>query len=125
MVYGWPLRFHQTVIHDGEKNYACHLCPQKCSTPHGLKVHIRSVHEKIKFPCDICGKLFMSKSHIARHVASVHENHKNVKCHLCNHLCNRYDFLKLHVAKLHGLNIPIKELRALNEDKNVKMEESI
>ena len=90
------------------------MCPQKFSKLSAVNVHVRAVHDKVKYPCDICGKPFSGKEQIKRHVASVHENLRNIKCHLCTLIVKRFDHLKKHVARKHGLDIPIKELRILS-----------
>ena len=41
-------------IHGGSKEFNCNICQKKFTFNHGLKRHIRLVHEKINnFDCDI------------------------------------------------------------------------
>ena len=38
-----------------------------------LKIHTRSVHEKLRFICSVCGKVFTQKIHRDCHIRDVHE----------------------------------------------------
>ena len=65
----------------------------KFNTNFAFKVHSLIVHEtntkltqnrgKKSFECENCGKSFSDKSHMNRHVASVHEGKKPFKCQNC------------------------------------------
>ena len=38
-----------------------------------LKIHTRSVHEKLRFICSVCGKVFTQKIHRDCHIRDVHD----------------------------------------------------
>ena len=41
-----------------------------------LKTHILTVHQGIKFTCDICGKEYLDRKGLNRHKQNVHGNVK-------------------------------------------------
>lgn len=41
-----------------------------------LKVHVQSVHERVKYSCDQCGKKITHQGNLERHIHSVHERVK-------------------------------------------------
>ena len=48
--------------------HACSKCGKEFPNSHGLKSHIKNVHEDVGcFVCDICGKVFTKKSVIKNH----------------------------------------------------------
>ena len=43
------------------------------------------MHEKTTtFRCEICGKSFINKANLARHIGVVHEGKKAYKCEICD-----------------------------------------
>ena len=44
---------------------------------HAKSVHIHSKHEKIRYLCDKCHKLFDLEDNLQRHIQSKHWNHEN------------------------------------------------
>merc|ERR1712135_133934 len=78
-----------------------------------LNGHIRKVHLRVrKYPCPECSQSFISKSHLARHAASVH-NQATLKvlcCH-CGFSTTRKDNLKTHHKFKHpGLEFSFKHV---------------
>ena len=58
-----------------KKSVQCEVCSKTFSTGTALKVHITSVHEKIKpFICPICGKGLFSKWSLQSHIGRRHSN---------------------------------------------------
>ena len=46
-------------------------------TNYSLKVHIKEVHFKsLDFACNVCGKAFVRKHKLTRHIKGVHEGKK-------------------------------------------------
>jgi KRAB domain-containing zinc finger protein len=65
--------------------------------------HVASVHEEEKpIKCDICDYRFSQKSQMKRHVASVHEEEKPFKCDICEYSFSQ----KSHIRKLSFLKVP-------------------
>ena len=48
-----------------------------------LILHQCSVHEKIKYPCEICGKEYMLKRHFMQHIKTGH-NTFGYSCEICS-----------------------------------------
>jgi len=53
--------------------HKCSQCTAVKDSQKSLKKHMLSVHPKVLFECDICGKQMKSKSQIMRHIKSVHK----------------------------------------------------
>ena len=54
-----------------------------------LKVHVRSVHEIIKFPCSECAKVFTQHASLETHINSIH----NYRCDQCEYRATRQNKL--------------------------------
>ena len=55
----------------GVKNFPCDQCETRCITSTALKMHIESVHLKIRVPCEICNAEVVPsalKKHVRSHV---------------------------------------------------------
>ena len=60
-----------------------------------LKIHIESVHEKVKYPCNQCEYKAIGHRSITRHIRSVHEKVKylvinlwaQLSTHQVTHIC--------------------------------------
>jgi len=51
----------------------CNLCLKPFTSEGNLNRHIRSIHLKEKWSCDICGKVFSEKQSLLRHDENKHE----------------------------------------------------
>ena len=107
------LNQHLILIHHHEKGkkkrVKCDQCDKSFATRGALHLHkqnseshVLNVHEKIKYPCQLCWKLFHSESDLASHVSKPHP-------HLCN-MCSKAFFtpssLDYHVRKDHLQSYP-------------------
>ena len=64
-----------------------------------MKKHIESVHERKKpLKCDICDYSFSQKQDTNKHVASVYEGKKPFKCDICEYICYQKGDLNTHVS---------------------------
>ena len=52
--------------------------------------HIQSVHEKIKYSCNLCGHQFTQQGNLKTHIQSVHEKIK-YSCNLCEYQATTQD----------------------------------
>ena len=60
------------------KNTKCTLCSKNFLSKSHLKRHVESVHEKLKkHECEICEKKYYQKSHLKEHVQSAHGEEEN------------------------------------------------
>ena len=59
-------------LHESVK-YPCNLCKYKTTLKSSLKIHEISVHESAKYQCTQCDYKFTHKNNIKQHVMSVHK----------------------------------------------------
>lgn len=52
--------------------------------------------------CDICGKMFVSKGNMNKHVKAVHNKVRPFKCDICGTCFSFRDVLRRHVDYVHG-----------------------
>ena len=78
------VREHKKNVHSKTK-YPCDLCGKIFPTKTSLKRHTEIVHEGIKkFECEVCGKKWPTSGSLSRHINGVHEKiRKTVQCHIC------------------------------------------
>eukprot|EP00092_Neocalanus_flemingeri_P096495 GFUD01122841.1.p1 GENE.GFUD01122841.1~~GFUD01122841.1.p1 ORF type:complete len:179 (-),score=34.04 GFUD01122841.1:214-711(-) len=55
-----------SVVHS-EERIACDQCEKSYTTPGGLYLHKKKVHEGVKYDCPRCGKQFTEKGHMTKH----------------------------------------------------------
>lgn len=51
--------------------------------------------------CPHCLRRFSEKSHVKRHISSVHEKSRAFKCDKCDFSCSRKDNLQKHISETH------------------------
>ena len=57
--------------------------------------------EKKTFKCETCDKSFARKTHLEKHMSSVHEGKKPCKCDICEtNFADKYR-LKMYVTSVH------------------------
>ncbi|XP_041986038.1 gastrula zinc finger protein XlCGF46.1-like [Aricia agestis] len=67
-----------------QKSFVCEKCDKAYSTPGGLRVHHRFVHNKAKpHVCKECGKEFTAPSYLKIHMVT-HTGERNFKCDICS-----------------------------------------
>ena len=92
------LKKHVFTIHDKLK-FECNLCNKKFTYQY-LIVHKKVAHIGIeKVPCNQCDNLFSSKHALKRHVATIH---KIFTCSICNQEFDRKLFLNTHMKFNHA-----------------------
>ena len=92
------LKKHVFTIHDKLK-FECNLCNKKFTYQY-LIVHKKVAHVGIeKVPCNQCDYLFSSKHALKRHVETIH---KIFKCNICNQEFDRKLFLNTHMKFNHA-----------------------
>ena len=72
------LKTHLKSVHE-KVNYPCDQGDYKSTTLGSLKSHIEAVHEKFKYPCNLCQYKASTQGHLKKHVESV-----TYYCTLCD-----------------------------------------
>jgi len=103
--------------------FSCDYCDVKFKFNRSLKSHMAAAHQEIKsekkiqetaeiaqpreqsgsveeFHCDTCGKTFKQKTHLTRHVESLHLGIK-YPCKLCNYKASQISNLVTHTETVH------------------------
>ena len=85
-----------------------HSCPSmfyciECQRFFSVKDRLKheNMHPKKNFPCNTCGKLFLTRDRLYTHKA-VHTEHK-FPCTKCNRKFHQANNLKVHMARKHGI----------------------
>ena len=65
--------------------------------------HIEKDHEGKPYSCETCLESFQLKGELYQHSKSAHglNLHKNLKCHICDHVTVSQKYLSLHIATAH------------------------
>ena len=96
------LNYHIEKDHLNIK-WSCDKCEKVLLTKSGLREHVRSVHEKIRFKCDICGVTNSTERAIKKHKVTVHDKITRYNCQYENCEFKSYDqaSLKYHAKSIH------------------------
>ena len=82
--------------------FNCDLCGKTFGHKSHLKRHMNTVHLKQKnFKCDHCDYICGEKSNLKTHIDTVHLRHRNFNCDLCEYTCGVKGSLKTHVKQIH------------------------
>ena len=102
----------QTFIKESnyqEKQHQCHLCVFTTSQKKYLKIHIDSIHKKLKpYKCHLCAFTTSQKSNLNTHIQCIHKKLKPHKCHICDYTAAKKESLKLHIDGKHKNLKPYK-----------------
>ena len=71
----------------------------------------------VSWQCEICDLEFTTKTHLKRHIESLHNGVK-FPCNQCNFVTNRKDNFKRHQKIKHGGSEPEKETRIIDQVDN-------
>jgi len=104
-VIKYELEKHVGIRHRHERRYMCEYCSFRSQTHSGLVRHQR-IHSGIKpYKCPDCSIEYADggkfKAHILRHTS----DEKSFICHMCAHACRRKDNLRMHLKRIHGINM--------------------
>ena len=63
----YPVRMsllnHVRFKHGNPEEFTCQHCGYRTTKKENLHQHVRSIHEKIKEICDLCGKIQLEQAH--------------------------------------------------------------
>ena len=91
----------QNNVHERRQTFQCHICTKWLKVKGDLKVHIKNVHEKICFKCDLCNRSYYDENKLTQHKVAAHKNKTNFKCKICNLNFSCNTSLYNHVKRVH------------------------
>ena len=97
---------HKNLHHSNDDRYKCKYCNKQCSTKSWLARHIASTHEEPKFKCSYCDRAFTFKRKLEGH-ENEHKGLKPFLCTVCDASYASIDGLRSHKRKKHkeGLRV--------------------
>ena len=96
------LKMHMKSVHEKIKDYLCKLCGIGFSRSDALRLHIKTVHEGRKDKvCNYCGKAFSRIGPLSIHIETVHKGIKRWQCENCNRAYGQSHELKKHLWSVH------------------------
>uniref|UniRef100_A0A6A7G3U2 Zinc finger autosomal protein-like n=1 Tax=Hirondellea gigas TaxID=1518452 RepID=A0A6A7G3U2_9CRUS len=91
------------------KLYECNNCGYTTPKQQNLRVHVKSVHIKVKpFKCEECNFSAVFPNHLRKHVTAVHLKEKSLKCTECDFMTARAHCLRNHIKCVHRGERPFK-----------------
>ena len=100
------LKRHDITNHQNEskKPHLCPHCAKNFARLENLNVHIKSLHEKVRFKCELCDQFYNYKHTLRDHIERVHEKKiQPVQCSICNIVVKN---LKKHIEVVHEKKKP-------------------
>ena len=96
------LKNHIKQVH-GKKHFECDICGYAGALKTQLVSHYKHIHTKRMkdINCTLCDKSFYAKNDLKAHVSQVHEKRREFQCALCNTKFCRSYVLKQHVISKH------------------------
>ena len=74
---------HYRFVHKGIKDkYDCQLCEYQATASNALQIHLKSIHEGLRYPCNQCDYQATQESNLRTHIKVKHEGIQFV-CNLC------------------------------------------
>ena len=98
--YGVYGHWQNEHIDSVEKFAECTVCQKKCVSTPMLKIHMDTVHDKLKgetFTCSCCGKICESIRHLKRHERAHQEPTGSFSCELCDYKTYKEKSLRTHI----------------------------
>ena len=97
---------HKKDIHnifDKDMKSRCDICDIVFKEPKKLKDHIEVVHEGMRLTCNYCidDKMFAGKRSLQLHIAGMHKDRNEIKCHNCEKTFPRKNALQRHIRDIH------------------------
>ncbi|KAK3874958.1 hypothetical protein Pcinc_020147 [Petrolisthes cinctipes] len=99
------LNHHINEMHNNTYNYECNECGEQFHVSFKYRYHMRKKHHKSQFACDDCGRKFIMRSDLYRHVRGVHmgiRDPKRYPCRVCGRLFPSKYKVKRHMSS-HGI----------------------
>ncbi|GBP42760.1 Zinc finger protein 311 [Eumeta japonica] len=88
------------------RNFVCQICGISFSNKYRLSRH-EKIHEKGKYPCAHCHKIYLTDTKRRSHERSVHLRHTDSKCRICSRKFSNFYQKAKHMATEHDVE-PLK-----------------
>ena len=99
---------HIKSIHEGVK-FPCIQCDYKVTQKGDLMLHIKSKHEGVRFPCIQCDYKATTRSSLSSHIQSMHKGLK-FSCDQCDYEAKQRTHLLTHIKSKHeGVRLPCNQ----------------
>ena len=96
------LRNHEILIHlKKREKISCKQCTYQAYKQNTMDTHIQSVHNNLKYPCEMCGKLYQSSLSLRCHVMKIHEKSVVFECDQCDYKATAKATLNFHISAKH------------------------
>ena len=100
--------------------FECHQCDKNYTQNSHLQVHIKSVHEGVRYACKQCEKQYADQSKLKTHIESKHEGVKYA-CNQCDYQVTRPECLTPHILSKHkGVTSVLYACNQCNQQFTVK-----
>ena len=88
--------------------YRCNVCQKHVNTYASLALHMKRLHSaekdaprERKYPCEECGKMFLSRGHLNEHIKGVHDRSNVTNCPICEKQFNTEKRMRKHLLNAH------------------------
>ena len=90
------------AIHERRARVSCDYCDKSFLQKHGLRDHVRRVHQGIAstIPCPVCGMSLSNKTALRKHIEGVHEGQRH-QCPQCEKSYQSRNDLRAHILAAH------------------------
>merc|ERR1712141_816932 len=94
---------HNKNVHEGQNAHKCEMCGKIFRSKANLEVHVNSLHNGIKYKCQLCDMPFMQLRTLNKRVKLIHGIHEGLKfkCEACNDSFKSKSHLLRHVKIIH------------------------
>ena len=93
---------HQEAKHIQSGKFRCSYCSVCWGDKYSLDQHLK-IHLQIKdFVCAHCGKAFIQRATLTKHMSTVHYKMKPYNCHKCGKTFGQSGDMKRHIGIHHG-----------------------
>ena len=76
---------HKKFVHTRANHISCNQCDFKAVSIWHVEIHKKGAHEGVRWPCNVCTKLFKSPSLLRLHTKSIHDKIVHRKtCDICD-----------------------------------------
>ncbi|XP_045502794.1 zinc finger protein 678 [Colias croceus] len=89
---------------EAPNSVSCDMCDVTCPNKQILLKHIKKKHDPGSYSCEYCGKKFVRKAHVSRHLSQKGCDGRDLlkfSCEICDTLFTRKDNLMMHLRQQH------------------------